>query len=109
MFSHFSKLFNTKEKQILSDKYIIHINEYTYDIPSEETYKDLLNEFMVQMIKNKHSFVSSNTNKYTINFVNNQKSELIASTVNREYIVELLENINNITLNNKLESLTVSN
>ena len=108
MFSYFTNLYNAKEKAILSDKYIIHINEYTYDIPSEEIYKQLLNDFMVKIIKNKNDNVS-NTFKYTINFINDQKSELIATTVNRDYIVELLDNINNITLNNKLESLTVSN
>ena len=43
MFSYFSKNFNAKEQEILNDKFLIHINDYTYDIPSEETYKSLLN------------------------------------------------------------------
>jgi hypothetical protein len=108
MFSYFSKFFSPEEQKILSDKYIIHINEYTYDIPSEENFKELLNNFMVHILNNKYGNTSDNLNKYTINFINNEKSELIASTINREYVVELLESINNITLNNKLTSLTVS-
>jgi len=108
MFSYFSKFLSPEEQKILSDKYIIHINEYTYDIPSEEKYKELLNDFMVHIFNNKYGNTSDNLNKYTINFINNEKSELIASTINREYVVELLESINNITLNNKLTSLSIS-
>lgn len=108
MFSYFSKNFNAKEQEILNDKFLIHINDYTYDIPSEETYKSLLNACITHVFNNKYINESSNLNKYTINFVNNQKSEMVISVINREYIVELLENINNVKLNNTLSELSIS-
>ena len=104
MFSYFTKFFNEKEKQILNDTFLIRINDYTYDIPSEETYKSLLNTCLTHVLKNKFINESSNLSKYTINFINNQKSEMVINVINREYITELLENINNI----KLSELNIS-
>jgi len=108
MFSHFSKYLSNKEQEILNDKYIIQINEYSYDIPTESEYKNLQNKFITYVINNKLENIEPSFNKYDIKFNNNNKTEFIISVFKREYIIELLDNINKNSINLNISSLKIS-
>jgi hypothetical protein len=108
MFSHFSKYLSNKEQEILNDKFIIQINEYSYDIPTEIEYKDLQSKFITYVINNKLENKEPSYNKYDVKFNNNNKIEFIISVFKREYIIELLDNINKNSINLNLSSLKIS-
>jgi len=107
MFSFFSKLFSTQEQEILTDKYIIRINDYTYDIPSQKSFEDLKTEFMSYVLSNKLEQATSTDHKYNISFINTDKVQLQISVTKREYVAQLLDNINHNILNNNLAKLTI--
>jgi hypothetical protein len=113
MFSFFSNLLNFKEKDILNDKYLVTINDYVYDISSYDDYKNLQSKFFNYVVLNKLENVKSG-NKYNISFSNNNKNDLMVSVTKREYIIELLNDINMIngtsvaSLNTKLSELSLS-
>ena len=121
MLKFFNALFTPDQQKILNDKYIISINEYIYDIPSFEIYSQLQKDFTEIVLLNKfknqndtHSDSHSDKSrddevlKYRVSFKNNEKIDISISVINREYIVQLLENINLNVLNNKVNTLNLS-
>jgi hypothetical protein len=120
MLKFFNALFTPDQQKILNDKYIISINEYIYDIPSFEIYSQLQKDFTEIVLLNKfnnqndtHSDSHSDKSrddevpKYRVSFKNNEKTDISISVTNREYIVQLLENINLNILNNKVNTLNL--
>jgi len=120
MLKFFNALFTPDQQKILNDKYIISINEYIYDIPSFEIYSQLQKDFTEIVLLNKfnnqndtHCDSHSDKNrddevpKYKVSFKNNEKLDISISVTNREYIVQLLENINLNVLNNKVNTLNL--
>lgn len=112
MLKFFNALFTPDQQKILNDKYIISINEYIYDIPSFEIYSQLQRDFTEIVLQNKFDNQSNdqsdNLTKYNVSFKNTQKLDISITVTNREYIIQLLENINSNILNNKVKSLNIS-
>jgi hypothetical protein len=107
MFSFFSKLLSPEQQTIITDKFIIQINDYKYDINDEESFDLLKNSFMKIVFENNLEKVESSNNKYTISFINNNNKKLLVSVFKREYVIELLECINKNTLSKRLELLNL--
>ena len=119
MLKFFNALFTPDQQKILNDKYIISINEYIYDIPSFEIYTQLQKDFTEMVLLNKFNNKNNNQNntssdesreevpKYKVSFKDNEKLDISISVTNREYIVQLLENINLNVLNNKVNTLNL--
>jgi len=116
MLKFFNALFTPDQQKILNDKYIISINEYIYDIPSFEIYSQLQKDFTEIVLLNKfnnQNNIRSEENrdeevpKYKVSFKDNEKLDISISVTNREYIVQLLENINFNILNNKVNTLNL--
>jgi hypothetical protein len=95
------------ENEVLSDNYVVKINEYVYDIPSSKTYNNLKNKFMNYLFTTKKEN-DNNMVQYKIIFFKNQRQELLISIVNREYVVDLLENISMETLLDNLKLLNLN-
>jgi hypothetical protein len=77
--------------------YLIIINEVEYYIQSIQKYNYLLTNFIKYIFLDKSK--KSTTNKFSIIFKNNNKNDFYISITNREYIIELLKDINEINLN----------
>ena len=77
--------------------YSIIINESEYNIQSINKYNYLLTNFIKYIFLDKLG--KSTTNKFNIIFKNNNKNDIYISLTNREYIIELLEDINKINSN----------
>jgi hypothetical protein len=77
--------------------YLIIINEVEYYIQSIQKYNYLLTNFIKYIFLDKSK--KSTTNKFSIIFKNNNKNDIYISLTNREYIIELLEDINKINSN----------
>jgi len=107
MFSFFSKLFTVEQQEILNDKFIIKVNDYTYDIPNEESFNSLKDTFTSYVFSNQLDDAKSTDIKYTITFINNNNQKLLISVTKREYIIELLDLINKNVLSKKMESLRI--
>jgi len=107
MFSFFSKLFTAEQQEILNDKFIIKVNDYTYDIPNEESFNSLKDTFTGYVFSNQLDDTKPSDIKYTITFINNNNQKLLISVTKREYIIELLDLINKNVLSKKMESLSI--
>ena len=107
MFSFFSKLFTVEQQELLNDKFIIKVNDYTYDIPNEKSFNSLKDTFTSYVFSNQLENANSSDIKYTITFINNDNQKLLISVTKREYIVELLDLINKSVLPKKMESLSI--
>jgi hypothetical protein len=97
----------SNENDLLSENYIVKINDYVYDIPSSKTYNNLKNKFMNYLVTNKIECENKSIH-YKIIFLKNQRQELLISIVNREYVVDLLENISMETLLDNLKLLNLN-
>jgi hypothetical protein len=74
--------------------YSIIINDAEYYIQSIQKYNYLLTNFIKYIFLDKSK--KSTNNKFSIIFKNNNKDDIFISLTNREYIIELLEEINQI-------------
>ena len=72
--------------------YLIIINEVEYYIQSIQKYNYLLTNFIKYIFLDKSK--KSTTNKFNIIFKKNNINDVYISLTNREYIIELLEDIN---------------
>ena len=75
--------------------YSIIINDAEYYIQSIQKYNYLLTNFIKYIFLDKSK--KSTTNKFSIIFKNNNKDDIYISLTNRDYIIELLEEINQIS------------
>ena len=74
--------------------YIIIINDAEYFIESNNKYNCLLTNFIKYVIMDKSD--ESSTNKFSILFKSNNKNDFYFSLTKREYIIELLKEIQKI-------------
>ena len=107
MFNKLIGICNDDDNRILADNYIIKINDYVYDIPSSKTYNNLKTKFMNYLLTTK----KESDNKamiYKIIFLKNERQELLISIVNRDFVIDLLENISTETLLDNLQLLNLN-
>lgn len=108
MFSFFSKLLSQEQQDVLNDVFVIQVNDYSYDIPDEQSFNELKETFMGFVLENKLLDVKPSDIKYNVTFLNNNNKKLVVSVSKREYIIQLLELINKNVLPRKLESMSLS-
>lgn len=107
MFNKLKGICNDEDNGILADNYVIKINDYVYDIPSSKTYNNLKGKFMNYLLTTKKD-QENKTMEYKIIFLKNQRQELLISIINREYVIDLLENISTETLLDNLKLLNLN-
>ena len=107
MFKFFMSLMTPDQQAVLRSTHRITVNEYSYEIESLNTLMNLQKEFMQSILQNSKSSSKPDIN-YKVSFIIDNKVNLEVSIFNREYIVDLLENINKFHQLAKLEKLSLA-
>jgi len=93
MFNFFKDLLTPEQQSQLSSNNKIIVNDYSYDISSEQLINDIQKNFVESILKNSKANQNVETN-YKVSFIINDTKSMEVSLFNREYIIELLESIN---------------
>jgi hypothetical protein len=93
MFNFFKDLLTPEQQSQLSSNNKIIVNDYSYDISSEQLINDIQKNFVESILKNSKANQNVETN-YKVSFIINDIKSMEVSIFNREYIIELLESIN---------------
>jgi hypothetical protein len=93
MFNFFKDLLTPEQQSQLSSNNKIIVNDYSYDISSEQLINDIQKNFVESILKNSKVNQNVETN-YKVSFIINDTKSMEVSIFNREYIIELLESIN---------------
>jgi len=93
MFNFFKDLLTPEQQSQLSSNNKIIVNDYSYDISSEQLINDIQKNFIESILKNSKANQNVETN-YKVSFIINDTKSMEVSIFNREYIIELLESIN---------------
>jgi hypothetical protein len=102
-------LMTPDQQEVLKSTHRITINDYSYEIDSLDSLMNLQQEFMQSILQNSKSNTSTTPDiNYKIEFIIDTKVNLAVSIFNREYIVDLLENINKFNQLTKLQKLNLS-
>lgn len=107
MFKFFMSLMTPDQQEVLKSTHRITVNEYSYEIESLNSLMNLQKEFMQSILQNSKSNVKPDIN-YKVSFIIDNKINLEVSIFNREYVVDLLENINKFNQLAKLEKLSLA-
>jgi hypothetical protein len=105
MFNIFKDLLTPEQQSHLSSNHKIIVNDYSYDISSEQLINDIQKNFVESILKNSKAHQNVETN-YKVSFIINDTKSMEVSLFNREYIIELLESINKFNNNTIDKSLS---
>lgn len=107
MFKFFMSLMTPDQQEVLKSTQHITVNDYSYEIESLDSLMNLQKDFMQSILQNSKSSSKPDIN-YKVSFIVDNKVNLEVSIFNREYIVDLLENINKFNQLAKLANLSLS-
>jgi len=107
MFKFFMSLMTPDQQAILKSTHRITVNDYSYEIESLDSLMNLQKDFMQSILQNSKSSSKPDIN-YKVSFIVDNKVNLEVSIFNREYIVDLLENINKFNQLTKLANISLS-
>ena len=107
MFKFFMSLMTPDQQEVLKSTHCITVNDYSYEIESLESLMNLQKDFLQSILQNSKSNTKQDIN-YKVSFIIDNKVNLEVSIFNREYIVDLLENINKFNQLSKLGKLSLA-
>ena len=98
MLNFFKDLLTPDQQSQLSSNNKIIVNDYSYDISSEQLINDIQKNFVESILQNSKANQNVETN-YKVSFIINNIKNMEISIFNREYIIDLLESINKFNNN----------